>query len=171
MNIFRVLKFKYRIVITTLLIVFSPFFIFTSAACALGWGDKEWVEAGCPSSLFGKWVSDAANKGSEKVLNVKTNKIKVIKDHVLEEEYSFDRRNMVKGERVIQINLLKSILNNKKKSIYLKIRPHLVFSENSLKNHSVTNQTCFIKVFEFDSVNNAKFDRYESWEIYRAGVR
>ena len=144
--------------------------ILTNAVSALDWNDKEWVDANCPPNIFGTWVSDDMNIGNEKVLNIRNNKISLITNHILEEEYYFDKKTMVMNERFMGVNL-QSVLSNGKKSAYLKIRPHLVSSENDSKNTNTTAQNCLIKVFEFESKNDAKFDKYLNWEIYKLKSR
>ena len=144
--------------------------ILTNAVSALDWNDKEWVDANCPPNIFGTWVFDDMNIGNEKVLNIRNNKISLIINHILEEEYYFDKKNMVMNEKFMEVNL-QSVLSNGEKSAYLKIRPHLVSLENDSKNTNTTAQNCLIKVFEFESKNDAKFDKYLNWEIYKLKSR
>jgi len=159
-------RFEYRAVCLTVLFML----ISANAVSALDWNDKGWVGASCPPNIFGTWVSDDMSIGNEKVLNIRNNKISLIINHILEEEYYFDKKNIVMNEKFMEVNL-QSVLSNGEKSAYLKIRPHLVSSENDSKNTNTTAQNCLIKVFEFESKNDAKFDKYLNWEIYKLKSR
>ena len=55
--------------------------VLTSSVSALGWNDKEWVEAGCPSNIFGAWVSRGAEINSKNLLNIYQDKIIFINDN------------------------------------------------------------------------------------------
>ena len=159
-------RFKVRAVCQSVLFIL----IWTNVASALDWNDKGWVGASCPPNIFGTWVSEDMNVENERVLNIRHNKISLITNHILEEEYSFDKKNMVMNEKFMEVNL-QSTLSDEEKSAYLKIRPHLVSSEKYSKNTNTTAQNCLIKVFEFESKNDAKFDKYLNWEIYKLKSR
>ena len=142
------------------------FLICVNSVLALDWSDRKWVEAGCPPSVFGTWISDKTNNKNEKVLNIAMNRIKVTGNRNIEEEFSFNKRNIVSGKRFVEIKL-QPISKDVKMSTYLKIRPHLINLENDSKNMNPDTYHCLIKVFQFDSINKAKFDKYSSWEIYK----
>ena len=170
MNKFKHFKLNSRFKTKAVFLAFFLILILTKAASALDWNDKEWVGAGCPPNVFGTWVSDDMNMGNERVLNIKHDKISLITNHVLEEEYFFDKKNMVMHAKFLEVNL-QPILSNGKKSAYLKIRPHLVSSKNDSKSTNTIAQNCLIKVFEFESENRAKFNKYLNWEIYKLKSR
>ena len=145
---------------------FSSFFILvsTSSVIALGWDDKEWVEAGCPSNIFGTWVSSGFEINSEKLLNIYQEKIVFLGNHGLEEKYSYNQKNILRNGTYVGLNLQPV---SKEKSIYLKLRPHLVQSENKAIHMNEITQNCFVKVFKFESQKNAMYDKYLNWEIYK----
>ena len=145
---------------------YTLFFIIvsTSSVSALGWNDKEWVEAGCPSNIFGMWVSREAENNSNNLLNIYQNKIIFINSNNLENKYSFNPKNILKSSSYFGVRLQH---DNEDKTVYLKIRPHLVRSKTTAEHMSKTIQSCFIKVFKFKSKNFAKHDKYLNWEIYK----
>ena len=152
-------KFRFKVLIFTLLFTM----ILLKAVYALGWEDKKWVEAGCPSNIFGTWVSSSQVNGGE-LLNIYQDRIRFLDAHAFERKYSFERKNMVVGKQFVEINL-KPV--SKEKSIYLKIRPHLVLSGSDFSEKNKTTQYCFVKVFKFESQKNAKHDKYLNWQIYK----
>ena len=141
------------------------FLVCVNPVLALGWSDREWIEAGCPSSILGTWTSDHANNRGKKILNIATNKIGVTGNQNVE-EFFFDKENIVSGSRFVEINL-QPVSKDKKKNIYLKIRPHLINLKNDPRNINPDAYHCLIKVFQFDSKNKAKFDKYSGWDIYK----
>ncbi len=136
----------------------------TSSVSALGWNDKEWVEAGCPSNIFGAWISRGAEINSKNLLNIYQDKIIFINNHNLEKKYSFNPENILKNSSYLGVKLQPV---TKDKTVYLKIRPHLVRSKHTTQQMNKTIQNCFIKVFKFESQKNAKYDKYLDWEIYK----
>ena len=79
--------------------------VLTSSVSALGWNDKEWVEAGCPSNIFGAWVSRGAEINSKNLLNIYQDKIIFINDQNLEIKYSFNSKNMLKNGSYVGVKL------------------------------------------------------------------
>jgi hypothetical protein len=57
--------------------------------------------------------------------------------------------------------------DKKGKSVFLKIRPYLISSENNTMQLNKTIQNCFVKVFTFESQKNANNDKYLNWKIYK----
>ena len=145
---------------------FSFFYILISASSvtALDWGDKKWVEAGCPSNIFGSRISSGFDVNSGKLLNIYQDKIIFLSKHDLGEKYSYNKKNILRGNTYVGVTLQPV---SKEISRYLKIRPHLVQSETSAMDITIIDQNCFVKVFKFESQKNAKFDKYLNWEIYK----
>jgi len=158
--------FEFKSLLKVLISICLFFFIVVSASSvsALDWNDKEWVEAGCPSSIFGEWVSTEAGINSKHLLNIYQNKIIFINNNNLEKKYSFNPKNILKSSSYLGVRLQHV---NKDKTVYLKIRPHLVRSKTTAKHMNRTIQSCFIKVFKFEFKNFAKHDKYLDWEIYK----
>jgi len=154
------LKFRLRVLFLTLLFIM----ISMKVVYALGWEDKKWVEAGCPSNVFGTWISGDSEVISEKLLTIYQDRIRFLDNHAFEKKYSFKRKDMVEGKQFVEIKLQPV---SKEKSIYLKIRPHLVLSGSDIKKKNKNTQNCFVKVFKFDSQKNSKYDKYLNWEIYK----
>ena len=144
------------------------FFLLMSASLAfsLSWNDEEWINAGCPQNIFGTWISSEVGIKNKRSLNITNNKFRFLNNHVLVAEYLFRKRDMVKSEKFVEVKLNFSI-KNIKKSIYFKIRPHLVYLNNNDGNVNSNTSNCLIKVFEFDTEDNAKFDKYLNWEVYK----
>jgi len=138
--------------------------VLTISVSAFGWNDKEWVEAGCPSNIFGAWVSRGAEINSKNLLNIYQDKIIFINNHNLEKKYSFNSKDILKNSSYVGVKLQP---DTKDKTVYLKIRPHLVRSKTTAEHMNKTIQSCFIKVFKFKSKNFAKHDKYLNWEIYK----
>jgi hypothetical protein len=145
---------------------FSFFYILISASLvtSLDWGDKKWVEAGCPSNIFGSRISSGFEVNSGKSLNIYQDKIVFLGKHDLEEKYSYNKKNILRGNTYDGVALQPV---SKEIYRYLKIRPHLVQSETSSMDMNIINQNCFVKVFKFESQKNAKLDKYLNWEIYK----
>lgn len=133
---------------------------------SLDWKDKEWIEAGCPLEIFGQWVSIGFDTKNKKLLSVEQNKIRVLINQIPEQEYFFNKKDIVSDGRFVSLKLL-SNLNDKKNNLYWKIRPHLVNTESGSKILNISRGNCLIKVFEFKSKNNAKLDKYLQWDIYK----
>ncbi len=134
------LKFRLRVLFLTLLFIM----ISMKVVYALGWEDKKWVEAGCPSNVFGTWISGDSEVISEKLLTIYQDRIRFLDNHAFEKKYSFKRKDMVEGKQFVEIKLQPV---SKEKSIYLKIRPHLVLSgsdisEKNSKEKSSEKENC-----------------------------
>ena len=143
---------------------FFYFLISASSVTSLDWDDKKWVEAGCPSNIFGSRISSGFEVNSGKLLNIYQDKIVFLGKHDMEEKYSYNKKNILRGNAYVGVTLQPV---SKEISRYLKIRPHLVQSEISSMDMNIINQNCFVKVFKFESQKNAKLDKYLSWEIYK----
>jgi len=166
MNFLNFFKLNVVTRIRVFFLMFILLFISAIPVYSLDWKDKEWIEAGCPLDIFGQWVSIDVDTKHEKLLSIEQNKIRAFTNQSLEQEYLFKTNGMDRDARFVNLKLM-SNLNNKKKNLYLKIRPHLVHTETASKNLNISNESCLIKVFEFESKNNAKFDKYLHWDIYK----
>ena len=151
---------RFRVLFLTLLFTMTSM----KSVYALGWQDKKWVESGCPSNIFGSWVSSGSKSNNGGLLNIYQGRIRFLDNRAFERKYSFKRKDMVVGKQFVEINLQP---DSKEKGIYLKIRPHLVLSGSDIKKKNKTTQNCFVKVFKFESKKNAKYDKYLNWEIYK----
>ena len=98
------------------------------------------------------------------MVNIYQDKIVFLSNHDLEEKYSYNQKNILRNSTYVGVNLLPV---SKEQSIYLKLRPHLVQSENKTMHMNKITQNCFVKVFKFESQKNAKYDKYLNWEIYK----
>jgi len=158
--------FEFKSCLKISVFTFTLFFIIvsTSLVSALGWNDKEWVEAGCPSSIIGEWVSMEAEINNKNLLNIYQNKIIFINNNNLEKKYSFNPKNILKSSSYLGVRLQHV---NEDKTVYLKIRPHLVRSKTTVKDTNKTILSCFIKVFNFESKKLVKHNKYLDWKIYK----
>jgi len=152
--------------IRVFLCVFIFMLISSIPVYSLDWNDKEWIEAGCPFDIFGKWVSVGVDVKNKKLLSIDQNKIRVLRNQTLEQEYLFKTKDMHRDASFINLKLLPS-LNGNKKNLYLKIRPHLVHTKIVSKKLKVNIDSCLIKVFEFESKKSAELNKYLNWGIYK----
>ena len=145
---------------------FSFFYILISSnsVTALSWDDKEWIEAGCASNIFGTKLTSGLEVNSGKLLNIYQDKIVFLNNHNFEEKYSYNQKNILRDRAYISVNLQPL---SKEKSIYLKLRPHSVHPETNTLPISKITQNCFVKVFKFESQKDARYDKYFNWEIYK----
>jgi len=141
-------------------------FLLISSLCSspvysMNWEDPMWKSSGCPATVSGQWVSDNPATSRHQLLSI--NKKNVAYSFENDESKYFDISEIhdLKGERYISMKLT-PVENKDGKATIIKIRPHLVHARS--KNQK---GYCSIKVFNFETEQHAKTDRYSSWNIYR----
>ena len=145
-----------RLAITIACTLVVIIFTVVLPAFALDWNDKEW--ASCPSTVEGTWLSDNQNTINSKTLNIRKNRVSITQN--VGGKISFTGNTFLEKRNFIEIILQST---TKEKKIYLKLRPHIVqtYSDPEKTAH------CRIKVFQFNSQDQANLDKYSNWEIYQ----
>ena len=153
----------------TLLMTFTA-----TPAFSLDWNDEEWAQAGCPKAITGTWLPEdpqskwgmltigegalirAQNQaGGEKLLTREWIR-----------QYSFDDSTFATDQRFIKL-ALHPVKKGKYQGYTVKIRPHLVGLPAGQLATNSSSADCLIKIFKFKSQEEAKFDKYSEWAIYR----
>lgn len=133
---------------------------------SLSWKDKEWVDAGCPESIFGQWIprSVASLGGSTATVSkhhftfpLKTGGTDTINFEKLSEStiaivLALDVDNLPTSEKIFP---------------YFKIRPHLVSANVEPGMHGLSQPECLIKVFRYQSLEQIQPNKYVNWDIYQ----
>lgn len=145
--------------------IFSfSFLSFVGNSFALNWHDKEWKSAGCPNSGIGKWKSDGPNINNDKIMFIERDRVSIISSNKFDEQFLYKKKSLnVNGEFIELFH--KSVAGEKQ--VYIKIRPHLIFSLEGVRDANENQFNCLIKVFQYRSPKDAKFDKYLSWSIFR----
>jgi hypothetical protein len=163
-NILKILRGNHLRILIVTTIYLVVLFLFSSSAYALNWNDKEWKDAGCPQSAIGLWKFDGSDN-KEKTMRIEKGKVAIIAGNNIEEKFLYETISLKVGDKFIEL-FLNSIDHVKK--IFLKIRPHLISPiRKSLGDVNKNSYNCLIKVFQYSSPINAKFDKYSSWKIYK----
>ena len=149
-----------------ILIYISSFILLSLAsnAYSLSWNDKQWEMAGCPNSGIGKWKSDDSNVDNEKIMLVQKNRVSIITNNNSEKQFLYKKTSLhAKGKF---IELFRKLIDGEKQ-MYIKIRPHLISPTEGARDTNKSSFKCLIKVFQYSSPKDAKFDKYSSWDIYQ----
>ena len=153
----------------TLLMTFTA-----TPAFSLDWNDEEWAQAGCPKGVVGTWLpQDPQSQWGE--LTIKAGALICVQNQAGGEklptvewirQYSFDDSALAADQRFIKL-ALHPVKEGKYQGYTVKIRPHLVgFHAGQWVNNS-SSSDCLIKIFKFKSQEEAKFNKYSDWAIYR----
>jgi hypothetical protein len=132
---------------------------------SLGWADKEWISSGCPSKILGVWK---ARSSPDKA----PHKMQIVKGMILlktregsEKFYFYGESKFVKQARFLQVSL-KEGNPESGDSIVWKIRPHLTWKSSIKNSNAAKNSDCLIKVLRFKNEKQARFNKYQTWDIY-----
>jgi hypothetical protein len=137
---------------------------FATSTYALNWLDKEWKEAGCPKSGIGKWSSDGSNIDNEKIMLIEKKRVSIFSNNKLEGQFLY-KNDFLSVKRDF-IELFDNSFDGEKQ-VFIKIRPHLIFTVGNTSDSNENKFKCLIKVFQYSSVQDAKFDKYSRWDIYQ----
>ena len=131
--------------------------VFMGSGQALDWAENDWSEMGCPKNILGTWLSQ------DQTEQLAINKNQIISRSISGEEtfFTFKGNTRASDNRFIKL-VMNPIDSDVDSPIYLKIRPHLAFTQQN-----PTSSNCFIKIFCFDSQKDARLDKYMSWKIYK----
>lgn len=149
-------------------LIFWIFFVvifFSKNAFSLGWSDREWISSGCPSKILGIWKARSSpNKPSHQmeiakgIISLKTKK-------GTEKKFFYGESKFVKQARFIQVSLREGDPEAKDYAVW-KIRPHLTWQPTTENSNSSGKSNCLIKVLRFKNKKQARFDKYQTWDIY-----
>ena len=128
----------------------------TSSANALEWNDKHWKDLGCPENISGNWISRYGQNSikfedHQIIAKTKNGKASI---------YLHNDSLQALGNRFISITL-KSKTTTGEQLKFIKIRPHMAIAQGDFGQ-----PVCSIKIFNFDSQKQVKFDKYKSWDIF-----
>jgi hypothetical protein len=145
-------RFAMTIACTLVILIFT----IVLPAFALDRDDNEW--ASCPSTFEGTWLSGNPDSINSKTLNIQKNRVSITQN--MDGEVSFSGDTFLEKGNFIEIVLQST---TKEKEIHLKVRPHIVQTYSAPENRV----HCRIKVFQFNSQAQAKFNKYSNWDIYQ----
>jgi len=163
----RTKKYKSLTEFKCLLILFLIFVIFLNVkpVLALDWDDSEWVNAGCSSGIIGTWIASDLNNVDKKIVSISSHIITITNNKGLENKFSLNNKPRFENGRFVEINM-RPLSKGKNRSVYLKIRPHLVKLMKSSDDSSLSTYECLIKIFYYDSQQNLDRHQYSDWEFY-----
>ena len=163
-NISKVFSSELCRVLTVISIASLILFSLASNVYALSWNDKQWGGAGCPNSGIGKWKSDDSNVDNEKIMLVQKNRVSIITNNNSEKQFLYKKTSLHAKGKFIELS---GKLIDGEKQMYIKIRPHLISPTEGARDTNKSSFKCLIKVFQYSSPKDAKFDKYSSWDIYQ----
>jgi hypothetical protein len=163
----RTKKYKSLTEFKCLLILFLIFIIFLNVkpVLALDWDDSEWINAGCSSGIIGTWIASDLNNVDKKIVTISSHIITITNNKGLEKKFSLNNKPKIEEGRFVEINM-RPLAKEKNRSVYLKIRPHLIKSMKSSDDSSLSTYECLIKIFYYDSQQNLNRHQYSDWEFY-----
>ena len=153
-----------RVFLKSLPLFFLIFLCSANYSFSLSWTDKDWLGSGCPSNVMGEWVLESADIVSNNSINFQNNGIIIISRKGVSEKFLLDGNLFPNEHNLVEL----AILSNEDNSVinqYLKIRPHLISSY--IRSVGETGDyDCFIKIYKFISQENARHNKYSTWNIY-----
>ncbi len=137
-------------------------------AFALDWNDEDWLKAGCPGDIAGKWMLRGDATASNQTLTVQSNQIKFTSEAGDQKVIAFSQDARSNGPIILELN--DSDLSGVRETLpyppYWKVRPHLVMGHASSDNELAEWSPCLIKVFRYRYQDQIAADKYVSWDIY-----
>ncbi len=133
---------------------------------SLGWEDKEWVDAGCPENIIGKWIPKSVAALNGNTVTVSNDQFTFLSETGKTGAIKFKKLS----ESAIAIVLglgTRSLPTDKEVLPYLKIRPHLVSANDEPGRNNRSQPECLIKVFRYQNLEQVQPDKYVSWDIYQ----
>ncbi len=153
----------------TLLMIFTA-----TPAFSLDWNDEEWSHAGCPKTVIGTWLPQES-QSKWGMLTISEGALICVQHQSGGEklttrewvrQYSFDDSTLATDQRFVKL-ALHPVKEGEYQGYTVKIRPHLVGLSAGQWANNPSSSECLIKVFKFESQEEAKFDKYLDWAIYR----
>jgi hypothetical protein len=148
-----------------ILVLFFMIIFNIKPALALDWGDSEWINAGCSSGIAGTWIASDLNNVDKKIVSIGSHIITITNNKGLEKKFSLNNKPRFENGRFVEINM-RPLSMEKNRSVYLKIRPHLIKSMKSSDDSSLITYECLIKIFYYDSQRNLNRHQHSDWEFY-----
>jgi hypothetical protein len=145
--------------------IFFTILFFSTNAFGLGWADREWISSGCSSKILGVWKARSSPDKAPHKMNIEKGIISLKTKEGTDKKFFYKESKFVKQARFLQVNLREDDPNSKNSSVW-KIRPHLTWQPAIENSNSVKKSNCLIKVLRFENKKQARFDKYQSWDIY-----
>ena len=125
-------------------------FLNVKPVSALDWDDSEWINAGCSAGIVGTWIASDLNNVDKKIVSISSHTITITNNKGLEQKFSLNNKPRIEKGRFVEINM-RPLSKEKNRSVYLKIRPHLIKLMKSSDDSSLSTYECLIKIFYYDS--------------------
>lgn len=135
-------------------------------AHSLGWKDKEWVDAGCPENITGKWIPRSAAALGEAAVTVTNQQFNFPLENGRTNTIGFEKISESSGSIVLALDS-RNLPVSQQVLPYLRIRPHLVRANVEAEMNSLSQAECLIKVFRYQSLEKIQPNKYVNWNIYR----
>ncbi len=146
-------------------VIFLASLLFSTNVFSLGWADKEWVSSGCPSKILGVWKSRSSPDKAPHKMQIKKGMILLTTRDGSEKFYFYGESKFVKQARFLQVNLKEGNPESTDSMVW-KIRPHLRWKSSIKNSNAAKKADCLIKVLRFKNEKQARFDKYQTWDIY-----
>lgn len=154
---------KFKFLLITLTVLSSLFF--STNVFSLGWADREWISSGCPSKILGVWKARSSPDEAPHKMEIAKGMILLTKKEGNEKKFFYEGSKFVKQARFLQVSL-KEGPSKSTDSMVWKIRPHLAWKPSMNGSNTDKNSYCLIKVLRFKNEKQARFDKYQTWDIY-----
>ena len=160
-DLIKVRNFVFNVLITLIFSLVGILSFFVSPGFSLSWQDEEWLKPGCPKTALGNWTAN--NPANTKLQSLSINNNQVIYTSQSGEGQQF---KIIKSNSDLKNPYLEMKVQsfNKEDKFVLKIRPHLVQTNDKEQKKDFN---CLIKVFRYKNEKHAKAEKYSGWNIYR----
>jgi len=133
---------------------------------SLGWNDKEWVDAECPENISGQWLPRSLASFGGPIVTVSNHQFIFTSKTGETNKINFEK--LSESSKAIVLVLDTNNLSPSMQVLpYLKIRPHLVKTNDDPGVHNLSRIECLIKVFRYQSQEKIQPDKYVNWDIYQ----
>jgi len=157
----NLISFKFCLITVIFL---APIF-FSTNVFSLGWADREWISSGCPSKILGVWKARSSPDKAPHEMKIAKGMISLTTKEGAEKKFVYENQKFVKQARFLQVSL-KEDAPESTDSMVWKIRPHLTWKSSIEKSDAAKKSDCLIKVLRFKNEKQARFDKYQTWDIY-----
>lgn len=145
--------------------VFIISLLFSTNAFSLGWADREWISSGCPSKILGVWKARSSPDKAAHKMKVAKGIISLTTKEGTEKKFFYRESRFVKQARFLQVSLREGGPDSTNSAVW-KIRPHLTWKPAMENSEMAKKSSCLIKVLRFKNEKQARFDKYQTWDIY-----
>jgi len=154
-------RYKFHFIFVFLL---ANFFI-SANAFGLGWADREWISSGCPSKILGVWKARSSPDKAPHKMEIAKGVISLTTNEGNDKKFFYGESKFIKQARFLQLSLREGDPNSKNYAVW-KIRPHLTWMPKMDHREDNNKSNCLIKVLRFKNKKEARFDKYQTWDIY-----